>query len=168
MVAFWLPAESSGEIVSLDSLEAVPVLSAIAYWRRLCDGRPFPAKAEIVPREIAFLLGNLILVRVLSDGDYEYRIVGEALVPAFGENFAGRRLSAIIAQAPKFGLGLRMLYETVRTSGEPLGFRGWVGQDMKGAQFTYHENVLLPFGPEGGGIDHLLIVSVIVTGDPPG
>jgi len=163
MVAFWEPAESSGEIVPLDKLEAVPVLSGVAYWRRLCDGRRFPEQSEILPHKLGPLLGHVILVQVLDEGsDYQYRMVGETLVPGFGENFAGRRLSDIIATAPKFGLGLRMLYDMVRTSGEPLGYRGWVGKDMKGARFVYHENALLPFGADGSEVDHLLIVSVIV------
>jgi hypothetical protein len=163
MVDFRLPAESSGEIVPIDRLEAVPVLSGIARWRRLCAGRRFPARTDSIPREFGALLANVILVRVLEDGaDYEYRVVGQALVPAFGINFAGRRLSDIIAQTPKFGLGLRMLYDMVRSSGEPLGYRGWVGQDMTGAEFVYHENALLPFGPRADAVDHLLIVSMTV------
>ena len=166
MPEFWVPAESSGEIVAIDALEAVPVLSGVAHWRKLCAGRRFPDKADIEPRELSFLLGNVILVKVLDDGaDYEYRIVGEALVPGFSGNFAGRRLSHIVAETPKFGLALRMLYEMVRTSGNPLGYRGWVGQDMKGAEFSYHENALLPFGSEPDEVDHLLIVSVIVPWD---
>jgi hypothetical protein len=169
MVEFWLPEETSGEIVPIDNLEAVPVLSGIAHWRRLRAGRRFPAKADIVPQQFGPLLGHVILVKVLDEGaDYEYRIVGESLVPGFNENFAGRRLSEIIVSAPKFGLGLRMLYETVRTSGEPLGYRGWIGKDMKSAQFSYHENALLPFGPEDGEVDHLMVVSVIVARGPKG
>ncbi len=163
MVAFWEPEESSGEIISLEKLEAVPVLSGVAHWRSLCAGRRFPERADIEPPKFGPLLGHVILVKVLDDGaDYEYRLVGETLVPGFNENFAGRRLSQIVASAPKFGLGLRMLYDMVRTSGEPLGYRGWVGKDMKGAEFVYHENALLPLGPEGGEVDHLLIVSVIL------
>ena len=163
MVEFWLPAESSGEIVPIDRLEAASVLSGIAHWRRLCAGRRFPAKTDILPREFGALLANMILVKVLNGGeDYEYRIVGDVLVSGFNENFAGRKVSDIIAAAPKFGLGLRMLYEMVRSSGEPLGYRGWVGKDMKGAEFSYHENALLPFGPDPAQVDHLLVVSVIV------
>jgi len=162
MVEFWLPAESAGEIIAIDKLETAPVRSAIAYWRGLSGTRRFPAKAEIVPRALGGLLHNVILIRVLEDGlDYEYRIVGNALVLGFSENFAGRRVSDIIASAPKFGLGLRLLYEMVRTSGEPLGYRGRVGRDMKGAEFDCHENVLLPFGPGERAVDHLLVVSVI-------
>ncbi len=163
MVAFWDPAESSGEIITLDRLEAVPVLSGVAHWRRLCEGRRFPETSDLQVHRLGPLLGHLILVKVLDEGaDYEYRLVGETLVPGFGETFVGRRLSDIIRSAPKFGLGLKMLYDMVRNSGEPLGYRGWAGKDMTGARFVYHESALLPLGPEGDDADHLLIVSAIV------
>ena len=110
------------------------------------------------------MLRNVIWVRVLDGGaDYEFRVVGDAVVQGFDENFAGRRLSEIIVHAPKFGTGLRMLYEFVRTSGQPIGYRGWAGRDLSGAQFAYHENAVLPFGPDEDSVDHLLIATVTVA-----
>lgn len=160
---FWLPSESTGEIVALDALQAVQVRAGIDHWRALKGARRFPAREEIKPRNLGPILRNIILARVIDGGaDYEYRIVGDALVQGFNENFAGRKLSGIIADAPKFGLGLRMLYEMVRGAGEPLGYRGWVGHDMKGAEFVYHENAILPFGPHPDMVDHIMIVSIIV------
>jgi hypothetical protein len=47
-------------------------------------------------------------------------------------------------------------------SGDPVGYRGWVGNDMTGASFVYHENAVLPLGPDDGTVDHLLIVSLLV------
>ena len=64
----------------------------------------------------------------------------------FGEDFSGQCLSEIEQTNPRFGIGLRMLYEMVRASGEPLCYRGWVGQDMPGAEFVYYESAVLPFG----------------------
>ena len=57
-------------------------------------------------------------------------------------------------------LGLRMLYDMVRRTEAPLGYRGWAGRDMDGAQFLYHENALLPLGPQM--VDHVMIASAIV------
>ena len=62
---------------------------------------------------------------------------------------------------PKFGLSLRMVYEMVRASGEPLGYRGWVGNDLPGAGFVYHESVILPLG-EDRAVDHLLAITVLL------
>lgn len=163
MSELWIPPESTGGIVALEALESAQVRAGIDYWRSLKGARRFPARDELKPRDMRGLLPNLILVKVLGGGaDYEYRIVGEALVRGFNENFTGRTLSSISAGMPKLGLGLRMLYEMTRSGGKPLGYRGWAGRDMTGADFTYHENAVLPFGPDEEFVDHLLIVSVIV------
>jgi hypothetical protein len=158
MVEFWIPDESSGEIVAATQLEAAAVQGAMARWQALRGARRFPPIPEDVLAPIA---GNAILVRVVEDGgDYEDCSVGEALVAGFGEDFSGRRLSDIIATTPRFGIGLRMLYELVRAGGEPLCYRGWVGADMPGAQFVYYESAVLPFGVDA--VDHILVVSMLV------
>ncbi len=157
---FWLPEQSAGEIVTLDKLDAIAVAGGVARWMALRGKRRFPAFDDAA---LELLTANAILVAVL-DGDYEYRSVGHALVEGFNEDFSGRRLSAIIAETPKFGLGLRMLYDMVRAGGEPIGYRGWAGQDMSGARFVYHENAILPFGT-GAIVDHILVLSVLVPHD---
>jgi hypothetical protein len=93
-------------------------------------------------------------------------------VLGFGMDFSGQRLSQIEANAPRFGIGLRMLYEMVRSSGELMCYRGWAGTDMPGAQFLYYESAILPFGEQEDRVDHILVVSVLVLRDkadlPPG
>ena len=167
MVEFWIPEESSGEIVAVNQLEAAPVQSAMARWQALKGATRFPPSPDGV---LAVVPGNAILVRVMDEGnDYEYRSVGAALVAGFGEDFSGRRLSDIIAVTPRFGIGLRMLYEMVRSSGEPLCYRGWVGADMPGALFVYYESAVLPFGQDETRdetkVDHILVVSMLVLRD---
>jgi hypothetical protein len=157
---FWLPEQSAGEIVTLDKLDATAVASGVVGWMALRGTRRFPAFDD---NALGLLTPNAILVAAVAD-DYEYRSVGHALVEGFNEDFTGRRLSAIIAEAPKFGLGLRMLYDMVRAGGEPVGYRGWAGQDMEGARFVYHENAILPFGV-GAVVDHILVLSVLVPQD---
>ena len=73
-----------------------------------------------------------ILVLVLGDGeDYEYR-AWEMHWCGPRRDFAGQRLSEIAVTNP-FRHRTAQLYDMVRASGEPLGYRGWVGQDMPGA-----------------------------------
>src|ERR1700733_10175850 len=140
---FWVPDSSSGEIVGATELEAQAPLDAIARWQDLRGRARFPAAAD----QVQALVGdNTLLVGVIGDGeDYEYHRVGPALVAGFGMDFTGQRLSEIEANTPRFGIGLRMLYEMVRAGAEPLCYRGWTGLDMPGAQFLYYESVTLPF-----------------------
>lgn len=171
MVDFWIPEESSGEIVTLGELDARPLRAGIARWRALRGARSFPELSDAV---VAAAAANAFLVRVLDAGaDYQFRSVGSALVPGFDEDFSGLRLSELTLRRPRFGIGLRMLYDMVRSSGEPMGYRGWVGKDMPGALFVYHENAILPFGVDEAQVDHLVVVTALVPRDglfpmPPG
>src|SRR5690349_12425124 len=113
---FWIPDSSSGEIVSSSELEAQAPLDAIARWQSLKDGARLPRRPD---EGLALVGDNSLLVGVIGDGqDYEYRRVGQALVLGFGIDFSGQRLSEIEANPPRFGIGLRMLYDMVRSSGE--------------------------------------------------
>jgi len=163
MVNFWIPDNSSGEIVAFAQLEAAVPHQAVARWKSLTGARRFPHAPDGV---LAAVPHNAIVVRVIEDGaDYEYRSVGDALVEGFGEDFSGRLLSDIIATTPRFGIGLRMLYEMVRNSGEPLYYRGWVGADMPGARFVYYESAVLPFGRDEAAVDHILVASQLILRD---
>ena len=163
MVDFWIPQTSSGEIVDVALLEAAVVQRAAARWKRLKGSRRFPHLPGGVLEQVA---SNALLLRVLEDGaDYEYLSVGDALVSGFREDFSGRRLSDIIANTPRFGLGLKMLYEMVRSGCEPLYYRGWVGADMPDAQFLYYESAVLPFGKDEARVDHILVTSLLVLRD---
>lgn len=163
MVDFWIPQTSSGEIADIAQLEAAVVQRADARWKRLKGARRFPPEPGGVLAEVG---SNAILVRVLEEGaDYEYLKVGDALVAGFREDFSGRRLSDIIVTTPRFGLGLRMLYEMVRSGCEPLYYRGWVGADMPDAQFIYYESAVLPFGRDEARVDHIVVTSMLVLRD---
>ena len=164
MAEFWIPDESSGEIITAPQLEAAPVREAVERWKCVKVERLFPDVADAVMAPVS---ANIILIKVLGEGeDYQYLHVGEALVAGFGEDFSGQCLSEIEQTNPRFGIGLRMLYEMVRASGEPLCYRGWAGQDMPGAKFVYYESAVLPFG-HGSKVDHILVISMLVLrGDP--
>lgn len=160
---FWIPQASSGEIVTFSELEAQAPLTAIARWQDERGTRHFPARPDEV---MAPVESNTLLVGVIGEGeDYQYLSVGRALVAGFGMDFSGQRLSQIEASSPRFGIGLRMLYEMVRSSGEPMCYRGWAGADMPGAQFLYYESAILPFGEQEKQVDHILVVSVLVLRD---
>jgi hypothetical protein len=161
---FWVPDSSSGEIIGSSELEAKAPLDAIACWQRARGGARHPATPDAVQ---ALVGDNTLLVAVIGEGqDYEYRRVGSALVAGFGMDFSGQRLSEIEANTPRFGIGLRMLYEMVRSGAEPICYRGWAGMDMPGAQFLYYESAILPFGA-ADGVDHILVVTMMVLRDTP-
>ena len=153
-----LVPETSVELVSPETLDSRPVSLAVRYWQDLRGTHRFPARETITPRDMAPFLRNVVLIRVIDGGaDYEYRIVGDACVQAFGMNFQGARLTEIEAVNPAYGLATRAAYEHVRTTGAPFALRGWIAPSTP-SLFSYHETAMLPLGKRGI-VDHLLVAS---------
>ena len=153
------PDQTAVHVITLDELDSPVLKLAADYWRSRLNGRRFPAREDLHPRDIAGILRNTALVKIIDDGaDYEYRIVGDAQAQAYAVPLQGRRVSEIAVAAPWFGNIAAITYDYVRRSGEPLAMRGGVGHEFPEAKFVYHESVFLPFG-SGDAVDHLLIVS---------
>ena len=76
---------------------ADPMLGkALAYWQSKRRGRSVPARSDIDPVEIPALLPNIQLIEVVSDGSFRYRLVGTALVDAFGRDYTGGYVGKLI------------------------------------------------------------------------
>jgi hypothetical protein len=100
---------------------------------------------------------NVSLVRVLDGGeDYEFRIIGDAHLRAYGSNYMGKHMRDIIAVAPKFGRLLRASFDLVRTTGRPHAFRGLVGYDTPDSRFSAFETCYLPFGEGPAAVDYIM------------
>lgn len=83
--------------------KAVPELPSVlselhTYWRSRCQGKAFPARADIDPIDIPSLLEHLLLVDVLRDPpDFRYRLVGGHIVEHAGRNVQGLTLRGLMA-----------------------------------------------------------------------
>jgi hypothetical protein len=151
------------QVITLEGLESPIVKLAVDYWCSLRNGRRFPSHEDLYPCDMARLLRDTILVRIIGQGaDYEYRIVGEAQAQAYSIPLQGRRISDISVKAPWFHQIAITTYEYVRQSGEPLAIRGKTGREFPEAKFVYHESVFLPLGDNEIAVDHILIVSTNV------
>jgi hypothetical protein len=136
------------------------LLKGLAIWRRQRGSRRFPARADMSPRQLASLLRNAVLVRVLNKGeDFEFRVVGDAIVIAQGASFQGKTTAQIEAALPGYGRMLKRVYGLVTASGEPSAYRGWFERGADGRAF-FHESLVLPLGEDDAAADHLLILGV--------
>jgi hypothetical protein len=134
------------------------VVTAFKVWMERRGTRRLPAREDIPPRAMAPFLRNLVLVRVLDGGrDYEFRVVGDAIVQVQGKSFQGLALTEIDRQLPGYGGLLRPIYDKVRARCEPLAFRGTIHNSPAERSFS-HESLVLPLGPEDGVVDHILVV----------
>ena len=154
------PCPTLFEIIALNELEAQDLHSGIQYWRQLCGKRSFPRREDLKPRGMAGLLRNTVLVKVLAGGgDYEYRIVGDAVACAYGGPLQNHRLSDFETTAPTTVQTMLSLFGTVVESGKPLAARCRTGHDTPEANFVAAETVLLPLGAHDHIVDHLLTFS---------
>lgn len=78
---------------------ACPILlDALRYWNRKRGGRPMPARRDIDPVEVPQLLPNLQLTEVVDGGTrFRYRLVGTAIVEAFGAEFTGKYVDELLS-----------------------------------------------------------------------
>jgi len=150
------------ENVSLDpgDVQNQTVRKAFDLWNGMKGSRRFPARAEFTPRNMAEFLRNTVLVRVLDEGkEFQFRIVGDAITMVQGASLQGLTTAEIEAQIPVYGAMLKMVYRQICKEGEPVAFRGWFVQPKTLTPF-FHESLLLPLGPDGATVDHILIVGV--------
>jgi len=158
-----VPHFSSGRILTTDEIESEAVRGVVELWQSLREGRRFPARDALGPRSLKRLMRHVMLLRVIDGGaDYEYRIVGNMQVQAYGTSFLGMKLSEVAREYPKFAEGQKIFFDGIRMGRDPFGYRGWIGKDMPDTRYSYHEIALFPLGPSDDIVDHILVAGIYV------
>jgi len=158
------PCKTSFEVIALDELKFQALHSGVHYWRQLCGERRFPRREDLNPRGMAGLLRNTALVKVhAGGGDYEYRIVGDAIACAYRLTLQNHKLSDYETTVPTAVQSARGLFGIVVDSGMPHAIRRWTGYDAPESNFPEAETVILPLGVCDTAVDHLLIFSCYLT-----
>ncbi|GAA0581816.1 PAS domain-containing protein [Rhizomicrobium electricum] len=149
-------SEPQFEIIDFGQLRLQPVLEGFRYWNALRGDRPYPARSEISPRSIAPLLANAIVIRVLSGGeDFEIAIAGDEVVRSYRINILHRRLSEIAVDLPIVCAWWGSVYRRIAQCGQPCAVKFSSGLDSE-MKFANAETALLPLGPAGGPVDHII------------
>jgi len=74
-----------------------PILGpAHEYWRSKCGARAMPRRRDIDPTEIPHLLPNILIVEIIGTR-IRYRLVGTAIVKAYGEELTGKYIDEILS-----------------------------------------------------------------------
>lgn len=98
-----------------------PILGpALSYWMSKRGERSMPRKRDIDPIEIPpKILPNLQIIEVINGGArFRYRLIGTALVDAYGKDFSGRIVDELF---PDDRLDfVQGLYRSVCTSKAPI------------------------------------------------
>lgn len=156
-----LPEKSSVEAIAFTDLESYEVQVIAAAWQMGRGNDLIPPREVLHPRVLGRGAANTSLIRVLSQGDdYEFRVIGDAHVQAYGTNYQGKRISDLMSAAPRFGRQLKACCDMVRTSARAFAFRGIIGRDVPDARFVWFETAYFPFGSPDGIVDHVLNAAV--------
>ena len=158
-----LPDPSEGrsrQRIEIGELRNPLTRKAYDVWSGLRGTRPYPGRDELPLRELRELLRHAVLFRVLDGGgDFEVRVMGDAIVVGLGRSFQGQTLKDVEAVIPTYGSALIKTYRYVVELREPVAFRGWYDRDPTRRAY-FQESVVLPLGPGGGPPDHLFAVIV--------
>ncbi len=153
---------SSIAVVSLDMIESDILRELLAIWNGRRAGRAMPSRRDFVPRAVGHLLQYVSLVRVLPERDnYEFRIIGDAHVQAYGTNDQGKCLSDVAKTSPDFGRALKKTLDAVVESLRPIAYGGAIGRDVGETRFVSFESLFLPLGDDES-VDHIISAAVYV------
>jgi hypothetical protein len=159
-------AELAYSSIPLPEVDNAILQQGLVYWRALAGDRSFPTRGDITPRGLVGLLRNTKLLRVIDGGkDYEFRIAGDAFVLAHGVSFQGKYQSEVAALLPSYAAAVKVVYDRVVATAEPLAMRGWIARGVRKAEHIYAEGVYLPLGPDEKTVDHILAFAVYVPRD---
>lgn len=151
-------ADTLGRRIVLSEMQHPLLHKAFAMWQELKGARRYPAREKITPRAMAGFLRNIVLVRVLEGGkEYQFRVVGDAIVELQGESFQGFTLTEIDAKRAGYGSLFRPIYDKLLVEREPRLYRGQVELSIAKRAF-FHESLVLPLGPDDETIDHILVI----------
>ena len=132
-----------------------PILGpALSYWLGKRGGLAMPRKRDIDPVEIPpKILPNLQLIEVIDDGArFRYRLVGTALVDAYGRDFSGRIADELF---PDDRLNfVQGIYRSVCTSKAPIFSRNKYHTPRNIDLFSMR--IYLPLSDDGFAVHHIL------------
>jgi hypothetical protein len=152
------PRWRSRNAIALEAIEHPLVRKGLDVWNAARGNRRWPAKPDMGPRAMLGLHSNTALIRVLGDGEFEFRIVGDQIAIQQGAPVQGKRMAEIDQMLPGYGALLKRIFCAVIEAGEPLAFRGWYQRAADKHPFR-HEAVVLPVGDDGNTIDHIFVVA---------
>jgi hypothetical protein len=152
----------------VDQLHHPKLVGLLAYWTSKRKGTTLPSRGDIDPLEMGEWLGDLVLIDVLPDGDFRYRLYGSNFVVKFGKEMTGHSISEL---APAQQAVIREEYDRARRERAPTArlytadFEvGTLVTRHEGAEHATWERLVLPLASDGETVDMLLIGAYKISG----
>ena len=149
------------KIVGQSPITDLRLREALDYWQAKAAGRALPGRSDIDPIEIPKLLPDLMLVDVLADGRYRYRLIGTENAEAHGLNATGRYLDEVLP-GPEYKAHVLALYdECVRTC-RPLYSESLFMSPRQRTPERHTKVLFLPLAEAGDSVNMVLVVQVFL------
>ena len=154
-----MTAPASPFRITLQELSSPAVVRGVAYWNALRGPRHFPPRHALSTKDLVPFLRHVALIQVFDGGaDYRFRLVGDAHVEARGYDFTGETIKENRAEAPLYADRSYVLYDYIRTTGEPYAIRGPMTTKDADWHITFRECAFLPLGPSNDLVDFLFVI----------
>ena len=151
-------AEQVGQRIGLADIKSAQLQDLLDLWTAKKGLRRFPSREDITPRDMKSFLRNITFIRITNDGtDFEYRVMGDAVVQAWGQSFVGMDAAQLNGIREGMGDVILRICASVAARREPLVVRG----ELSKGEFEHigQECLFLPLGPDDKTVDYVLGVS---------
>lgn len=154
----------AGEILRIAGNEALR--DVLRYWLEIHPRDRLPARADFDPVRVPRALRNVALTDVERDPwRFRVRLMGTAVVQAFGRDFTGRYLHEAIEGFE--GSHIQRHRIEVAETGLP-SYRHGFGTIPFKLDFAPIERIYLPFADDGRTVDVILSMTIYMAGEPAG
>src|SRR5580658_663698 len=87
------PEKTSVEAIALADVESPEVATVVGVWNKWRGLHAMPLRERLSPRDLGRAASHISLARVVDEGeDYEFRIIGDAHVQAYGTSYQNKSL----------------------------------------------------------------------------
>lgn len=132
---------------------------AYDYWRRKVAGRAMPRRADIDPTEIPKLLPDVMLVDVLPEGRYRYRLIGTENTQAHGMSATGCYLDEVLP-GPEYRAHVIALYDECVSARRALYSECLFMSPGRQALERHTKVLFMPLAEDGETVNMVFVVQV--------
>jgi PAS domain len=129
------------------------------YWRQKAVAPALPGRADIDPAEIPKLLCDLMLVDVLPDRRYRYRLIGTGNAEAHGVNATGRYLDEVLP-GPEYKAHVLGLYDACVETRRPLYSESLFLSPRRREAERHTKVLFLPLAEDGRRVNMVMVMQV--------
>jgi hypothetical protein len=154
-----LAAAIAGAEPAASPITDMRLREAFDYWRGKTAGRAMPRRADIDPTEIPKLLRDVMLVDVLPEGRYRYRLIGTANVQAQGMHATGCYLDEVLP-GPEYKEHVIALYDECVGSRRALYSECLFMSAQRRAPERPTKVLFMPLAEDGETVNVVFVVQV--------